>query len=258
MHNMRDVVSYRTGRIARASALLVLAATCLGGAATAQQPAPKKAPAVASVGQDDQDAGIIPLGWVKLCRKYTATSKQKDGKEDAKDLNICLTKNETIFAGSGRMRSSAAIRQIDGDPKRYLMVTVPLEMDLRSGLRAAVFPKDVWEKTQKGGQLSKAEEAKLKPLSFVYTQCHPGGCDGELDATQLISELTTGGGLMVFAFRTADVPIPFPIPLDGFNKAYAEAPISDAKYDEIRRKLRQQTGQPDIRGTIVVPKQLRP
>jgi invasion protein IalB len=256
---MRHVVPYPASRMARTSTILVLVAACLAGTATAQQPASKKAPAVSPAGQGDQRADIVPVGWVKLCRKFTETYTSKDGKEEKRDLNICLTKNETIFVNSGRMRSSAAIRQVDGNPKQYLMVTVPLEMDLRSGMRATVFPKDIWEKTQKGGQLSKADEDKLKPLNLVYTQCSPAGCDGELEVTpQLVNELTTGGGLMVFAFKSAEL-IPFPVPLDGFSKAYAEAPMSDETYNAVRRKLMQQIEQrQEMKGVIVVPKQLRP
>ena len=244
---MRNAVSCHAGRTARTWTILVLAAACLAGAATAQQPG-------------DQQADIIPVGWAKLCRKFIETSTDKNGKESKKDLNICLTKNETIYASTGKLRSSAAIRQVDGEAKQHLIVTVPLEMDLRSGLRAAVFPKDIWEKTQKGGQLSKADEAKLKPVMLVYTQCTPTGCDAELEATpQLINDLTTGGALMVFAFTAPGVPVSFPVPLAGFNQAYAEAPMSDEQYNAARRKLMQQIQQKqELKGVIVVPKQLRP
>jgi invasion protein IalB len=238
------------GRIGCAAGL---AAICLAGAAAAQQLAPKSAPAT-------EQADIAPIGWVKLCRKYIAVTVAKDGKEEKKDLNICLTKNETIYINSGRVLSSAAIRQIDGDAKQHLMVTVPLEMNLKSGVRATVFPKATWEKQQKGEQLSKADEASLKPLALVYTQCHPAGCDAELEATpQLINELMTGGALMLFAFSAAGAPVPFPVPLAGFDKAYTAAPMTEQTYNDARRKvMRQIEQQQEIKGTIVVPKQLRP
>jgi invasion protein IalB len=239
--------------------MLVLPAACLTGAVAAQQPAPQKAPA-APVAQGDQKADIIPVGWAKLCRNYTATSTNKDGKEEKQDLKICLTKNETIYVNSGRVRSSAGIRQIDGQPKLHLVVTVPLEMNLRSGMRATVFPKDIWEKSQKGEQISKNDEARLKPLTPVYTQCHPAGCDGELEATpQLIGDLKTGGALMLFAFNTAGEAVPFPVPLAGFEKVYAGAPMDERSYNEARRELMLQIEQQQgLKGTIVVPKQLRP
>jgi invasion protein IalB len=232
----------------------LLGAACLAGAAAAQQPAPRKAPAA----QADQQAEIAPIGWAKLCRNYTASTKDKDGKVESQDLSFCLTKNETIYRNSGKMRSSAAIRQVAGDPKQYLMVTVPLEMNLRSGLRATVFPKDIWEKSQKGGQISKADEAKLKPLPLVYTQCTPAGCDGELEATpQLIEELMTGGGLVVLAFNPDGAPVAFPVPLAGFEKAYKEAAMTELSYNNARRRLMLQIEQQqELKGTIVLPKQL--
>jgi invasion protein IalB len=156
------------------------------------------------------------------------------------------------------VRSSVAIRQIDNEAKLYLMVTVPLELNLKPGVRAAVFPKAIWEKSQKGEQLSKADEAALKPLNLVYTQCHPAGCDAEGEATpQLISELKSGGGLMLFAFNASGRPDPYPVPLAGFAKAYADPPMTEQSYNDTRRKLmRQVEQQQEIRGTIVLPKKL--
>jgi invasion protein IalB len=232
----------------------LLGAACLAGVVAAQQPALNKAPAA----QADQQGEIMPIGWAKLCRQYTASTKNKDGKEENQALDICLTKNETVYINSGKVRSSATIRQIAGDPKLHLMVTVPLEMNLRPGLRATVFPKDIWEKTQKGAQIGKADEARLKPLPMVYTQCTPAGCDGELEASpQLIDELMTGGALMIFAFSPDGAPVPFPVPLAGFEKAYKEAPMTERSYNDARRRLMLKIEQQqEIKGTIVLPKQL--
>ena len=217
-------------------------------------------PVPTHAGLDDQQADVIPTGWVKLCRSFTATSTNKDGKEEKQDLNICLTQNEALYANSGKVRYSAAIRQIDGQAKQHLMVTVPLGMTLRSGMRATVFPKDIWEKTQKNEKLGKIDEAKLKPLTLVYTQCHPAGCDSELETTpQLINDMMTGGALMLFAFNSAGVSVAFPVPLANFNKAYSEPPMTDKNYNDGRRRLMLQIEQQQtIKGTIFVPKQLRP
>src|SRR5947207_10373262 len=111
-------------------------------------------------------------------------------------------------------------------------------MDLRKGRRATVFHKDIRDKSQKGEKLSKADEAKLKPLTLVYTQCHPAGCDGETEATpQLINDLNSGAALVLFAFNTAGAPVAFPVPLAGFNKAYTEAPMAERSFNDARRKL---------------------
>src|SRR5882724_2162719 len=112
------------GRIGYAA---VLGAACLAGAAAAQQPAPRGAPA----DRGGQQADIAPLGWAKLCRNYVSTTTHKSGKEEKQDLNICLTKNETVYINTGRVVSSAAIRQIASEAKQHLMVTVPLEINLK-------------------------------------------------------------------------------------------------------------------------------
>src|SRR5262245_60198574 len=226
-----------------------LSATCLVGAATSQQPG----------SQSGTHADIAPLGWIKLCRKYAVVTTKDHGKEQNKDVNICLTKNEATHINSGKVLSSLAVRQIDGEEKQHLMVTVPLEMNLRSGVLGTVFPKTIWEKSQKGYQLSKADEANLRQLKLVYTQCHPAGCDGEIEATpQLINDLKVGGGFVVFAFNGNGEPVTYPIPLAGFDKAYTDPPMTERDYGEARRKLmRQVEQQPEIKGTIMVPKQLR-
>src|SRR5262249_17914666 len=89
-----------------------LSATSMVGAATAQQPG----------SQSGAQTDTAPLGWIKLCRKYTVVTTKDDGKEQKKDLNVCLTKNETIQINSGKVLSSVAIRQIDSEEKQHLMV----------------------------------------------------------------------------------------------------------------------------------------
>src|SRR5690348_36712 len=46
--------------------------------------------------------------WVKLCEKATVT-KDKDGNDEKKEVNICLTHKERLDANSGMVLVSAAV-----------------------------------------------------------------------------------------------------------------------------------------------------
>ena len=241
----------RIGWLRSASAVtpaLMLGVTVWLAPAGAQQPPAKKdkAPAAAPAAKGAPApaagaAGAPQSAWVKLCEKATATQKTKDGKEEKKDLNICLTHHERLDGNSGMVLVSAAVRQVEGQDKQAFMVMVPLGMMLQPGMRATLYPKDMWEKAQKN---EKIDESKLKPLSLAYTLCHPAGCTAETEATpELLNDLKKGGGLMVFAINAAGAPAAFPVPLVGFEQSYGGAPVDPQKYSEARRSLMQQIAQ---------------
>jgi invasion protein IalB len=230
------------------AAAAALAATAWAGVVAAQQPAPapKKAPPApaapkAAPGAKDAKGGAPASAWVKLCEKGTAVSKQKDGKEDKKDIDICLTHHERLDGNSGMVLVSAAVRQVSGQDKQALMVMVPLGMLLQPGMRANIYPKDQWELVQKN---EKVDESKLKGIQLAYTLCHPAGCTAETEATaDLLNTMKTSGGLLVFAINAAGAPMVFPVPLAGFDKSYGGPPIDTKQYSEARKSLMQQIAQ---------------
>jgi len=249
------------GHVRAAGALagaLMLGITVLLAPAGAQAPPPAKkdkapAPPAAAPAQKapaaapGKGAAVTPppgtpqSAWVKLCEKATATQKTKDGKDEKKDLNICLTHHERLDGNSGMVLVSAAVRQVEGQDKQAFMVMVPLGMMLQPGMRATLYPKDVWEKAQKN---EKIDETKLKAISLAYTLCHPAGCTAETEATpDLLNDLKKGGGLMVFAINATGSPAAFPVPLVGFDQSYAGPPVDSQKYSEARRTLMQQIAQ---------------
>src|SRR5204863_505617 len=78
------------------------------GPAAAQQPAPAPAPKKAAPAAPAQKGAPAAAGqaapqsaWVKLCEKATAVTKDKDGKDAKKDVNICLTHHERLDGNSG-------------------------------------------------------------------------------------------------------------------------------------------------------------
>src|SRR5438874_12682703 len=133
------------GYVGAAVLASALGMASLIGPAAAQTPAPApKKPPAAAPAQKGAPAAAAPTAaqsaWVKLCEKATAVSKDKDGKEQKKDLNICLTHHERLDGNSGMVLVSAAVRQVEGQDKQHFMVMVPLGMLLQAGMRATLYP----------------------------------------------------------------------------------------------------------------------
>jgi invasion protein IalB len=114
--------------------------------------------------------------WVKLCEKAPLMKKDKDGKEVKDEKQLCLTHHERLDGNTGMVLVSAAIREIEGNPKKTLMVMVPLGMAIPPGLRAAVYSKEDWAKATKN---EKIDEAKLKPIELHFSLCNPAGGTAE-------------------------------------------------------------------------------
>jgi invasion protein IalB len=176
--------------------------------------------------------------WVKLCEKAPIMKKGKDGKEEKEEKQLCLTHHERLDGNTGMVLVSAAIREIEGNPKKSLMIMVPLGMAIPPGIRAAVYTKEQWAKAAKN---EKIDEKKLKPIELHYSLCHPAGCTAETEATpEILKEMSTGGGIMVLAMNAAAQPVGFPVPLDGYNEAAAGPPVDNKKYAEARSQLMKQ------------------
>src|SRR5262245_10233520 len=234
------------GGIVQAGALaFALGSAVIAGSADAQQPAAKKPAAAPAQKGAPAAASAPPAGaqsaWVKLCEKANAVTKDKDGKDEKKEVSICLTHHERLDGNSGMVLVSAAVRQIDGQDKQHFMIMVPLGMLIQPGMRASIYPKDQWELVQKN---EKVDEAKLKGIKLGYTLCHPAGCTAEVEATaELINDMRTSGGLVVFAINAGGQPVGFPVPLVGFEQAYTGGPVDNKQYGEARRALMQQIAQ---------------
>jgi invasion protein IalB len=128
----------RGGMVQAGVVALALGIAGIAGSADAQQakkpaaaPAQKGAPAAASAPPAGSQSA-----WVKLCEKANAVTKDKDGKDEKKEVSICLTHHERLDGNSGMVLVSAAVRQIDGQDKQHFMVMVPLDMQIRPGLRS--------------------------------------------------------------------------------------------------------------------------
>jgi invasion protein IalB len=195
--------------------------------------APAAAPAKDAAAKDASAAN--KSAWVKLCEKTPLMKKGEDGKEVKEEKDICLTHHERLDGNSGMVLVSAAIREVQGQEKKHLMIMVPLGMALPPGLRAAVYTKDQWAKIAKN---EKVEDKDLKPIDLKYSLCHASGCTAEIDAdAAIIDQMKAGGGIMIVAMNAAAQPIGFPVPLDGFTEAFAGKPIDNAEYKKARGQL---------------------
>jgi invasion protein IalB len=175
--------------------------------------------------------------WVKLCDDEETQSRYV-GKST---LGVCLTHHERLDGNSGKVLVSVAVRQIEGHNKQYFMVMVPPGMQLQPGMRVSMYPKDQWELVQKN---EKVDETKLKTLKLNYTQCRSTGCTAESETTpELINELKTFGGMVVWAINASGQPVGFPVPLVGFAEALAGPPMNNQKYTKARQALIEQIKQ---------------
>lgn len=186
-------------------------------------------PETAAAGNSNKSA------WVKLCEKAPLVKKDKDGKEVKEEKSLCLTHHERLDGNTGMVLVSAAIREVEGQDKKSLMVMVPLGMAIPPGVRAAVYTKDQWAAVSKN---EKVDDKLLKPVDLKFSLCHPAGCTAEVEATaEIVEQMKTGGGMMIVAMNAAAQPIGFPVPLDGFNEALAGAPIDNKEYAQARSQL---------------------
>jgi len=232
----------RTSGRAFASALaiaVVMSASAAMAQDKAVKAAPKKVQSAPAASAGKTAAAASPKSaWVKLCENAPIMKRDKDGKEVKSEKRLCLTHHERLDGNTGMVLVSAAIREIEGNPKKTFMVMVPLGMAIPPGLRAAVYTKEQWAKASKN---EKIDEKKLKPIELHYSLCHPAGCTAETEATpEILKEMSTGGGIMVLAMNAAAEPVGVPVPLDGYNEAAAGPPVDNKKYAEARSALMKQ------------------
>jgi invasion protein IalB len=211
-----------TSRLTGGLAALGLISGLTAGTALAQQRPATQAPAQAAPAAQapaaaQGAAAQNQSAWVKLCEKATLKRNEKE-----ESLDICLTHHERLDGNTGMVIVSAALREVQGNPKKHLMVMVPLGVALPAGLQV------------------KIDEEK-EPLKLIYTLCHPGGCTAEIEATDaIIGKLKSGKQMVVAAMNVAAKPIYLPVPLNGFDQTLAGKPVDPQVYGKARAELMKQ------------------
>jgi uncharacterized caspase-like protein len=167
--------------------------------------------------------------WIKLCEDTTAG-------DPPKPINLCFTHQERLDEATGMSLATAGVRQVqvEGQTHQHFIVLVPLGMQQGPGMRVYIYPKDKWAAAEKSTQVA---DGSLRMVPLAYSLCHPGGCNGEIEATpDFIADLKKAGGIVVYAINPAGAQVAFPVPLAGFERAYTGAPVDGKVYAEARKQ----------------------
>lgn len=155
-------------------------------------------------------AGGTEDAWVKLCMR----NEQTQNKE------ICLINHEGLEPNTGMVLIAAAVRKVEGEEKQQLLIRVPTAY-------ALVIPAGVEVKID--------EE---QPIKLQYAICFPTSCQVQMEVTkELMDSMRKGKQMVVAAMNIQQKTMGFPVPLNGFSKAYDGPPVDSAKYEESRRQL---------------------
>ena len=77
-----------------------------------------------------------------------------------------------------------------------------------------------------------------KPIKMKYSFCHVAGCVAEIQLSEdFLKQMKAGKKIVVATIGISGKPIGFPIPLNGFGKAYAGKPIDSKKYAKARKAM---------------------
>jgi invasion protein IalB len=183
---------------------------------TSQAPKVQAAPAAgtpaagAPAAAGDAAAAVPDDAWVKLCMKNEQTQNKQ----------ICLINHEGLEPNTGMVLIAAAVRQAEGEDKQQLLVRVPTAY-------ALVIPAGVQIKIDDN-----------QPIQLQYTLCFPTSCQVQVELTkEMFDSMRKGKQMVVAAMNIQQKTMGFPVPLQGFAKAYDGAPVDNAKYEESRRQL---------------------
>jgi len=150
------------------------------------------------------------LEWIKLCNQDPQANKQ-----------VCLI-NQELRTDEGQFLASVAIRQIEGESRKVLLIAVPPGMLIQPGLRVQV-------------DSGKQEQAR-------YSICFPNACYAEMVVTDpIIAQFKKGNQLVLTTLNQQAKPVNFSISLAGFTKVYDGPPIDaaalQARQDRLESEL---------------------
>jgi invasion protein IalB len=181
----------------------------------AKPPAQKAAPQKPAEGQpqqapggDQQQIQLIYSPWTKFCHKG----------QEANAKQVCFTGKDARIE-SGMPVVAVVLIEPEGEPKKFIRVTVPLGMQLKHGTRFII--------------------DQDQPLQAPYVACLPNsGCMSEYEASaDTVTKMKKGQGIVVQMIDLAGRPISLALPLADFAKAYDGPPTDPKAFEEQQKKL---------------------
>ena len=155
--------------------------------------------------QDDAENGT-PSAWLKVCDTDPDSEKE-----------LCLITHE-LRTATGQFLASVAIREITGEVRKTMILSVPLGMLIQPGLRAGV---DDGEK-----------------IEIKFGICFPNACFADVVVDEnFIDVMKNGETLIVSALNQQAKPVPFRLSLEGFKDAYEGDPLDAEALREQQLRL---------------------
>lgn len=182
-------------------------------------PAAKSGPAAPAAGGEQKDQSPK---WTKICETINTIANEKDAKEakdqQKKSVKVCMTQVEWFVDIISGDTVGIALRQVEGNDKQQLIVTMPPGVVVPAGVQAKIDDKE--------------------PLKLPYTACHRLACSAEIEATpQIIDQMKKGKQITVAAVGLNLKAAGVQQSLEGFEAAYNGQPVDSAKYKEERKKF---------------------
>lgn len=151
-------------------------------------------------------AGAAAKTWVKVCSEDPKSKKK-----------LCMIAQE-LRAETGQFLASVALREIEGQKRKSLVVAITPGMLLRPGLSI---------------QIDKGKQNK-----GAYGICFPNACYAEIvvDAAY-IAKMKKGAKLSLTTLNQQAQPVRFDMTLKGFTSAYDGAPVDPKQVANDQKKL---------------------
>ena len=180
------------------------------------------APDPSAVGGPITAPGGVAQGaneWVKVCRTDESTTNKQ----------VCLVNHEGLDPNSGIVVVAAGVRTVEGEDNQHLLINVTTAYSL-------LMP---------AGVQIRIDESE--PIPLQYGVCLPKSCQAQMELTKaFLDKMRIGKQLVVAALNTQQKTMAFGIALTGFSQASDGAPVDNAKYQEARRQMLEQSRQRQI------------
>ena len=148
--------------------------------------------------------------WVKVC----------DADEKTGNKQVCLIRHEGLDPKTGALLISVAVRTIEGEDKKHLLVNVPTAYSL-------VIPAGVQVKIDEG-----------EPIQLQYAVCFPTSCQVQMELSkEIVDKMRKGKQMVVAALNAQQKTMAFPFPLSGFSKTFDGPPVDNVAYQEARAQM---------------------